>query len=292
MIFFLLSIQEALKSIFATFATLLRIGLMSKWRVLYPSRQGDCCVILGNGPSLSQSLHNDGKLLHRYIRICVNDFPRSLAFEQTKPQIYVLAAKEYWRDDVIDEYKQNRRATFDALLQKTTWQMAICLPYESRHYTEFTAQFAQNPHLKIYYFNMTPVEGFTRLCHRFFRWAWGMPRPHNVLIPALMLCIGIGYRHIYLLGADHSWLPEISVNERNEALIHQKHFYDEQTAQPNVMYHAGQRPRRLYEILEKFYLTFRAYFTIDEYARSLGIHIYNATPNSFIDAFERKPLDR
>jgi len=290
MIMLLFRWQEALKATFASLATLLRVVLMSQWRVVRPPRVGERCVILGNGPSLSQSLHQYAPVLANYRRLCVNDFPRSDAFEQIKPDIYLLAAKEYWRDDVLDSYKANSRATFDALLRKTTWQMAILLPYEARGHRAFIAQFAQNPNLKIYYFNMTPVEGFQSWCHYSFDRAWGTPRPHNVLIPCLMLAIGMGFREIYLLGADHSWLPEISVNERNEALVCQKHFYDENAAQANVMYRAGQRPRRLYEILEKFYLTFRAYFDIKDYADRKGVAIYNATPQSFIDAFDRQTL--
>lgn len=288
MIMFLFRVQEALKNVFATFATLIRILAMSKWRVAYPKKTTESCVILGNGPSLNQSLATYKDQLKAYTRICVNEFPRSDAFEQTKPQMYILAAKEYWRNDVLDFYYDIRRITFGALVEKTTWDMVVWLPYESRKYKEFINLFAKNPHLKIHYFNMTPVEGFDSLCHRFFRWSWGIPRPHNVVIPALMIALNMQYKEIYLIGAEHSWLPEISVNEKNEALLHQKHFYDEQTSRPNVMYQAGQRPRRLYEILEKFYLTFRAYFIINDYAQTLKTPIYNATPQSFIDAFERK----
>ncbi|NJK83306.1 MAG: hypothetical protein HC912_05290 [Saprospiraceae bacterium] len=118
-----------------------------------------------------------------------------------------------------------------------------------------------------------------------------MPRPHNVLIPALMISLNAGLKNIFIVGADHSWLEELTVNDKNEALLHQKHFYDQASSKQDYMYQLGKRPRRLHEILEKFMLSFKAYFDIKEYAISIGASIWNATPVSYIDAFERKPLD-
>ena len=54
------------------------------------------------------------------------------------------------------------------------------------------------------------------------------------------------------------------------------------------MYKAGIRPRRLHEVLEKFFFAFRSYFDLKDYAESRGVRIYNSTPKSYIDAFERK----
>lgn len=118
---------------------------------------------------------------------------------------------------------------------------------------------------------------------------WGMPRPHNVLIPGVFMSINIGFNQIFLVGTDHSWLPLISVNENNDALINQQHFYDEGQTQKGQMYRNSQ-PRRLHEILEKFMLSFRAYFDLKEYAETRCVKIYNCTPGSYIDAFERKDI--
>jgi hypothetical protein len=46
--------------------------------------------------------------------------------------------------------------------------------------------------------------------------------------------------------------------------------------------------RKLHEILHKFYLTFKGYHEIKEYALKNNSVIYNLTEGSFIDAFERK----
>ena len=65
---------------------------------------------------------------------------------------------------------------------------------------------------------MTSSEGFQSFTQLAYRMAWAIPRPHNVLIPALMNSLYLGFKEIIIIGADHSWLSEISVNEKNEAL--------------------------------------------------------------------------
>jgi hypothetical protein len=92
------------------------------------------------------------------------------------------------------------------------------------------------------------------------------------------------------VGADHSWLAEISVTENNEALVNQKHFYDGDTSKPQKMQDYIVRPRRLHEVIHKFYLSFKGYWDIKAYAEAKQIKIYNASEVSMIDAFERKKL--
>jgi hypothetical protein len=129
-----------------------------------------------------------------------------------------------------------------------------------------------------------------------------MPRPHNVLIPSLILSINMKFSNIYVCGADHSWLKEIYVDNENEVLLSQKHFYDKQAqkqsdyrdmAVPQPMYHGGSNnKRKLHEVLEKFYYTFRSYWKIKSLAESQAVKIYNITPISYIDAFDRLDISK
>ena len=119
-----------------------------------------------------------------------------------------------------------------------------------------------------------------------------MPRPHNVIIPSLMIAINLKYKNIYLFGVDHSWLSEITVTDGNDVLINQKHFYDENISKPNTMNKGGVGKRKLYEVLEKFMLSFRGYFIIKDYANYRKTKILNATKNSYIDAFEKVSINK
>jgi hypothetical protein len=107
-----------------------------------------------------------------------------------------------------------------------------------------------------------------------------------------MIAINRGYKKIILLGADHSWLKDLSVNDNNEALLNHKHFYDAQTSKPTRMYrHQKGTIRHLHEILEKLMISFRSYFEVKAWAEKNQVKIINATPGSYIDAFEREMLE-
>jgi len=98
-------------------------------------------------------------------------------------------------------------------------------------------------------------------------------------------------KNIYLLGIDHSWLKEISVDKNNNVLINQKHFYDENSSEPKAMHKGGKNQRALHEVLQKFVYSFKGYFEIKNFANKQNVNIYNCTPGSYVDAFERKNLN-
>jgi len=101
----------------------------------------------------------------------------------------------------------------------------------------------------------------------------------------------MGYEKIFLWGADHSWLSEISVNHQNQVLINQKHFYDQHISVGKPLDKRGVGARNMPELLTKFVHAFSGYFVLNEYAKSRSVSVLNATPGSFIDAFERVNLE-
>lgn len=247
-------------------------------------------VILGNGPSLNEFIAAHPDFLENKTLLAVNQMVNTPVFERLKPALYVVSAPEYWLPDVEEDYQQIRRKLFDDMATKVTWPMHFYIPREAKGRGEWYARLRTNPHIHIHYYNNTPVEGL-RPCREFlFDLKAGMPRPHNVLIPSLMTAVWSGFKEIYLAGADHSWLNEIHVTDDNVVLLTQKHFYDRDKARPAVMKKLGRGQRKLHEILEKFYYSFKAYHIIRQWAERKGVRIYNITPGSFIDAFPRKKV--
>lgn len=102
-----------------------------------------------------------------------------------------------------------------------------------------------------------------------------------------MIALYLGFNKIFLFGADHSWMKDIWVDEENNVLLQQKHFYDLDKAVPRHMDYLGKGKRKMHEVLIKFYHSFKGYFEIDAYSKSQGKIIYNCTPGSYIDAFKR-----
>lgn len=169
--------------------------------------------------------------------------------------------------------------------------MTLIVPSVAKKSEEWKKTIAQNPNIRIKYINITPIEGFGNFVHWTLRQNLGLPRPHNVLIPCIKLAVDMNYEHVFVVGADHSWLKDIYVGNDNKVYLSQKHFYDNNPA-PEVMYDGtSNRVRTLADMLMKFVYSFRSYFVLKAYAKARGVNVYNSTPESFIDAFERKKLN-
>ncbi len=268
-----------------------KVLIASKFRSPLPSKTNKNCIILANGPSLRGSLQAHHSVLdkRKYDFFCVNFFANSDFYEQTQPNYYMMIAPEYWVSEFadIEDVIRKREELFEHIKAKTTWDLTIFIPWEAKKTDVWKGLFQDKPNIKVCYFNRTPVEGMTGINHFLFRNHLGMPRPHNVLLPSIWTGINMGYENIYIFGADHSWLPEISVTENNEVLLHNKHFYDRNSSTAKKVLKASGY-RKLYELLEKFVLTFKGYFILKDYAATKEIKIWNSTPKSFIDAFDRK----
>jgi len=292
----LILIQEFLVHLSQTFISCLRILLQSNFKgILKTSKlQENRLLILGNGPSLKDSLEKFDKLPSSNLDLmAVNAFATTSYYNKLKPKYYIINAVTYFQKDeeMSPFYIELRKTLFQHLLEDTLWDLYLMVPFRAKKSKEFQELISQNKHLHPIYFNQTPGEGFQCFTKLVYSRSWAIPRPHNVLIPAIMNSLYLGFKEIIIIGADHSWLSEISVNEKNEALVHQKHYYDEQSSRPEKVQDYITRPRRLHEILHKYYLSFQGYWDIEQYSRKRGATIYNSSEISLIDAFERKSLE-
>lgn len=245
-------------------------------------------VILGNGPSLITMIEKHAEFLKGKDLVCVNHFPSTDEYVKLKPKYLISAAQDLYCDDVEDFFIEQSNRLFNDIANRTTWPLIVYFPFDAKKFSRWQSILADNRNITLRFYNTTPVEGSKGIRHILFNLRLGMARPHNVLIPSMFLMIWLGYRKIYLWGADHSWLKDISVDEQNNALINQKHFYDEHTSVARPLDWKGVGARKLHEILYKFMTAFASYFVIDEYAKSRNVSIINKTKGSFIDAFERE----
>ena len=86
---------------------------------------------------------------------------------------------------------------------------------------------------------------------------------------------------VFLIGAEHNWLESFYINEQNQLVMGDKHFYGKE----NIV-----ADKTLSTWLNQLMLVFRCHERLAEYARYCGVKIYNATQGSHIDAYERKSL--
>ncbi len=282
---------------FLSFISLTKVFVLSKFitdRTLARYKHKNDCIVIGNGPSLNESLEKYEQILKNHDVICVNSFASSNYFTLIKPKYYILGAEILFLEEKLLSpfYINHRNQIFDQIEHNTTWKMFLFVPYSAKKSIFFNDFIIKNKFITPVFFNNVGVEGFTLINRFFFNLKLGIPRPHNILIPALMNVIHLGYKRIYIIGADHSWLSEISVDINNNALVNQKHFYDENQTKPEKMEDYIKRPRKLHEIIHKFYLSFKGYWDIKNYADYKKVNIYNASEVSMIDAFERRKLSK
>jgi len=283
--------QHFLENLYFTLFSMLKIIILSK-RNRFPNIKFSSkeCLILGNGPSLNITIQKHQKFLKNKTLIAINHFAETPIYQNLRPEIYVLNAPEMWRNDVEKFYKTKGKKLFSAIKENTTWPLQLFIPREAKEYTSKIKVLKQNSNISINYFNPTGIEGFENFQFYSFAKGLGIPRPHNVLTPTLILAIRLKFSKIYLSGADHNWIKEIYVSFDNNVYLTQKHFYDEHSAKPKTMDKLGKGKRKLHEILEKFAISLEGYFIINKFAKQNKAEILNITPNSYIDAFKKVKL--
>lgn len=266
-----------------TLMSLVKIPLLSRQSSPLPQgfRNNDELVILANGPSLNGTVTDAGDFLSSRTLLAVNLCATSPMFIELKPELYLIADPLFW---ILDD---KREALFGSLARRTTWPMHLFLPARALSDSKWKKMIEGNRHITLHIYNTTPIEGFKSFAHFAYRHGMGMPRPHNVLIPSIAMALRMSFTRIYLAGADHSWLPEITVTDNNEVLMHQKHFYDKGSSKADTVKQENLSEAHLHTILYHMHVAFKAYFRLRDYAASLNKEIINITPGSFIDAFPR-----
>lgn len=286
------SIQEFLFKFFSFILSIIKIVILTDLseRKINTKKINNSAIILGNGPSLNEFLNQNKNFLENKDLIAVNHFADTHYFEQLCPLHYVLNAPELWSDNVEQSHIDRSIKLFTNIAQKTNWEMYLYLHPTAKKSDRWRKIINSNNFIKIRFYNPTPVDGFNCFVHYCFKNNLGMPRPHNVLIPSLLISINLKYKNIYIAGADHSWLKDIWVADDNRVLLTQKHFYDENTAKAAPMHKEGIGERKMHEVLIKMVHAFRSYFVINDYAKEKNIRIQNITKDSYIDAFDRLKL--
>lgn len=277
-----MSTTKILSDLGATLKGIVKIALHSRpvGRAAAPASRR--LVILANGPSLRGTIDTRGDLLSHMTAMAVNFFANTPEFEQLRPQLYILADPHF--------FTATAQANVDSLwsrLAGAAWEPTVYVP--ARYMAAARARIGASAAGRLRAFNCVGVEGFGAFERAVYRSRLAMPRPRNVLIPAIMTALHAGYTEIYLVGADHSWMETIRVTDDNVVVNVQPHFYTDSGAETSRVT-AAYRDVRLHEVVHSFYTAFAAYHRIRRYADSIGAHIYNSTPGSYIDAFERRPL--
>lgn len=279
------NISTLIDKISRSLGSIIKIALMSGGASAGSDEgKGKELVIMGNGPSLRQTIDKDYEWLVSHDLMAVNFAALSEDFFRLRPKFYLIADGHFFNAVTHDRNVKKLWETFE----KISWPITLILPSKFRHLVKPLLLHTHD--IKTRFFNLTPVEGFRNLSHFFFSMGWGMPRPRNVMIPAIMEGIRLGYERIYLCGADHTWTKTLDVDDENFVVSIQPHFYEDNEEEHRRV-RETYKGLRLHDVLGSMTIAFRSYWDVAVYAKKRKVEIINATPGSMIDAFPRMNHD-
>ena len=272
-----------------TVLSLLKVIIKSRFSVQIPSPQKPVCSILGNGPSLRQSLDNELGFIRETEMLCVNNFASSPEYAQLQPASYALLDPAFFLYSEQNNGRKDVEKTIRCLINLTVWPLNLFVPQSARA-SYLVGQLAgKHAQVRVVFFNYTVVRGYAWFRHFMFRKGWGMPQSQNILAAALCLAITRRFSEVYLFGADHSWHEEIRISETNELLMKQEHFYDKPGTVAYIpVYDVVKRETsRMSAQFASLSKAFYSYEILRDYAASLNVLVLNASAKSYVDAFKR-----
>lgn len=253
--------------------------------------KGKKAFVLGNGPSL-KNLLNEYELGHIKIpqdSFFVNMSPLNDSFYKIKPKYLLLSDFVFARD--TSGRTETVRKMYSRLDTEVDWDLTIFLTFIRKKYCDqlITYSKIKNKHIKFVFLNRKYCD---KLCPNWRNWlyhkGWFMPEEGTVVNTAIYAAILCGYSEINLYGVDHNMFLNMEVDDNNVVYMVEKHFYGKSIKvrmQTDNQEYAG-----VGYFLYCMYVMFNSHRLLREFADSLGIEIYNCTPNSMLDTYKRKKI--
>ncbi len=247
------------------------------------------CIIIGNGPSLNDSLSGEDPWYLDGVTVCMGEFARTDFYKKVKPRIYYLVDPQYYMADIPEAGKRERDALFAKLAEDTDWPLLVVAPIRAKKENVLPSLAERNKNISFWYYKNIVYDGPPLVMNYLFKKNIAMPRPQNTLIAAIYFSLNMGFNRIMLVGADHSWTENIEMDEKNTLKIRNNYHYYDADGKGSVPFikDTSGNVFKMHELMEAMYHTFRGYFVLQAYAVYLGAKISNASGKSFIDAFER-----
>jgi len=284
--------KEILPKLGATTMSLIKVAVMARPVPALPKAERKTVVVLGNGPSLKKSLLASERWLSDKDCFAVNNLATSELYTLAKPRYYTILDPNYWR--TIEKY--GLRELVEALVTKTSWPMTLFVPRHAMQAPILLSIPKSNPNIKLQPFNYVPYRGSSGIGHWLYDRGLAAPQSENVLMAALTLALRMRYAEVVILGAEHSWHQQLSLDADNRIYLKHLHFSENDpvnTTPPKPLMKSATEPFSMADVFESFGRVFRGYEAMAKYAKHLDSKVFNATPGSYIDVFPRMalPLD-
>ena len=228
-------------------------------------------VIMGNAPSLAdidiEAISSEGIDL-----VCVNWYPlKNSHFFELKPRYYCLIDPGFFVGS--DEFTEMWE-----VLARVDWDMKIICPQGKKLPVE-------NPHFEYVWIN----SNVNRSPYKPYYWYeknLSNPGLQNVVLGALYYFVSIETPIIYLAGVEMSEFVHLFVDEANDIYLRVIHDYGVEVEKMSVL--TNTQRGDMYLVLQFYQRMFEQFKEMSDYAKSKKVTIYNLTPTSYIDVYEKK----
>ena len=249
--------------------------------------------ILVNGPSLNKNLDEiiENKQYQQYDLITVNFMPNDDRFYVIRPKYLIFTDPIFYKNPGQDD-KQDKRILdfYDNINKKIDWDITVFVPYIFLKDEKWRKQKFTNPHLRLIPIHkeapsMDNLSVILFLAKRGLMGTdFGTVLDHCIYIGALM-----GYKVLYLFGADHTFFEGLCVNDKNQVCRKTTHFYE---SNPKIepIYHTYSGKKKPYTMsffTWEYARIFKGHDIMRSIADYLGVKVVNKTPGSMIDSYCR-----
>jgi hypothetical protein len=282
-------LNQVFSDIFTLFIVVVKSNFFRVDPKEFKTLKYDELIVVGNGPSLNDTLKDNFKFFSGKSIACVNDFVSSEYFSRLKPDFYIFFDPAYWTRNASEELVSSSISDFKLLKEKVSWPLTIIMPLVAKRWNWFIDLPGQNKNIRIQYVNSTIINCSTQLRRFLFKHNLAMPRVVNVLVGVIFLAINMGYKKIYLVGADHSWHENIYLDDDNVLHLKYTHFYSKESAplKPLLLGPEETKHVTMHIFFNALAQKFEGYQQVEDYSKFAGAKIYNASKKTYIDAFER-----
>lgn len=284
------SLTAFFSNLIESILSLAKVLIRSRWGLQLPARQRARCSVLGNGPSLNDSLANHLDFLLETELIVVNGFALTDYFTRLRPANYILADPNAFAFHDATTGREDLHQILVALIGQVDWPMRLFIPSFAKGSYFIQKIEAGNPRIELVYYNPTIVRGFNRFCYWLYAANLGMLQAQTVIVTALFLMINRKFDEIFLFGADTSWHEQIRISDNNQLEIKQIHFYDKPKDVAFLPVYSDAHRTRTFTMASQFlslHKVFRGYEVLRDYADYRKVRVLNASSKSYIDALER-----
>ena len=239
--------------------------------------------LLGNGPSFSLiEKHLDEFKMFDFC--AVNLSVNTDLFFILKPKMLVVVDMIFWKQPELDKIK-----LFWENIQRINWDIQIFIPYNFP--SEMKNTLVKNQNITVCRYANNSWEPETKLAKTLKMWLYkkGVVSPNcsNVSIAAIYSAILSGYKEINLLGVEHSWMRDIRVNQNNEVILIDRHYYGNSE---QVWRDYDGNPIKLIDFVGSQLVTFTSHMYLKDFAEYMHVKIINRTEDSYIDSYDKKSL--